>query len=400
VDSGSTLTEAYNALGWRVEASNASGVVDYLHDAAGEMIGGSLTGGSNQYIYFRGGLMAQYWNGASFAHLNGLGSTQQFTDWTGANPVDTLFYPWGQPVNSSVESLWAGFNDGNGWLLHEWQTDTRRYTPSAGRWFTPDPLGGDVTNPQSLNRYAYVLNNPTSLTDPTGLVTIHGPGNPPGGGGGGCDPGDPSCDPDPCDIDFVFCPGGGGGGGGGGSGPQPTPTANNGAQGNTLVSSLNCLSDQAIAALAQTLMNVLNRVLGTHYKYDTATVWNVTEGVTLNIDVIGQSMGNVPVPQNLPAGAITEPTSCTFHPDACSEFPNSIRLNIDPKLDVPSSGAPLPFPDDWGHIMYGTDASGTQITAIRIHGDVGASKGLAALAHAITFLIEQTQNGRCIEKFD
>ena len=194
--------------------------------------------------------------------------------------------------------------------------------------------------------------------------------------------------------------GGGGGGGGGGSGPQPTPTANNGAQGNTLVSSLNCLSDQAIAALAQTLMNVLNRVLGTHYKYDTATVWNVTEGVTLNIDVIGQSMGNVPVPQNLPAGAITEPTSCTFHPDACSEFPNSIRLNIDPKLDVPSSGAPLPFPDDWGHIMYGTDASGTQITAIRIHGDVGASKGLAALAHAITFLIEQTQNGRCIEKFD
>jgi RHS repeat-associated protein len=83
--------------------------------------------------------------------------------------VDTLFYPWGQPVNSSVESLWAGFNDGNGWLLHEWQTDTRRYTPSAGRWFTPDPLGGDVTNPQSLNRYAYVLNNPMTLTDPTGL---------------------------------------------------------------------------------------------------------------------------------------------------------------------------------------------------------------------------------------
>jgi RHS repeat-associated protein len=229
VDSGSTLTEAYNALGWRVEASNASGVVDYLHDAAGEMIGGSFTGGSNQYIYFRGGLMAQYWNGASFAHLNGLGSTQQFTDWTGANPVDTLFYPWGQPVNSSVESLWAGFNDGNGWLLHEWQTDTRRYTQSASRWFTPDPLGGGVTNPQSLNRYAYVLNNPMTLIDPTGLVTIHGPGNPPGGGGGGCDPGDPSCDPDPsCDIDFVFCgPGNGDGGVGDGSGGNVGGNAQN-----------------------------------------------------------------------------------------------------------------------------------------------------------------------------
>jgi len=37
---------------------------------------------------------------------------------------------------------------------------------------TPDPLGGDITNPQSLNRYAYALNNPTTLTDPLGLTSI------------------------------------------------------------------------------------------------------------------------------------------------------------------------------------------------------------------------------------
>ena len=32
--------------------------------------------------------------------------------------------------------------------------------------------GGDITNPQSLNRYAYVLNNPTNLIDPLGLDGI------------------------------------------------------------------------------------------------------------------------------------------------------------------------------------------------------------------------------------
>jgi uncharacterized protein RhaS with RHS repeats len=37
------------------------------------------------------------------------------------------------------------------------------------RWLTPDPMGGDLTNPQSLNRYAYALNNPETLVDPSGL---------------------------------------------------------------------------------------------------------------------------------------------------------------------------------------------------------------------------------------
>jgi len=45
----------------------------------------------------------------------------------------------------------------------------REYHLSQGRWMSPDPLGGDVTNPQSLNRYAYVGNNPLSFIDPLGL---------------------------------------------------------------------------------------------------------------------------------------------------------------------------------------------------------------------------------------
>jgi hypothetical protein len=50
-----------------------------------------------------------------------------------------------------------------------YDTPNRFYAPSPGRWHSPDPLGGDITNPQSWNRYAYALDNPCSLTDPLGL---------------------------------------------------------------------------------------------------------------------------------------------------------------------------------------------------------------------------------------
>jgi RHS repeat-associated protein len=45
----------------------------------------------------------------------------------------------------------------------------RYYGSSMGRTLSPDPIGGDMTNPQSLNKYAYALNNPLRFTDPTGL---------------------------------------------------------------------------------------------------------------------------------------------------------------------------------------------------------------------------------------
>ena len=38
-----------------------------------------------------------------------------------------------------------------------------------GRFMSPDPLGGHLEDPQTLNKYVYVRNNPLSLTDPTGL---------------------------------------------------------------------------------------------------------------------------------------------------------------------------------------------------------------------------------------
>jgi RHS repeat-associated protein len=75
----------------------------------------------------------------------------------------------------------------------------RYQSPVQGRFTSVDPLGrsAHVVNPQSFNRYSYVLNNPTNSTDPSGMIalirgTISG-GDYSGMDGGGDDdpPGDP-----------------------------------------------------------------------------------------------------------------------------------------------------------------------------------------------------------------
>jgi len=51
-------------------------------------------------------------------------------------------------------------------------TPNRMYASQYGRWLTPDPAGTKavtLTDPQTWNMYAYVRNNPTTLTDPSGL---------------------------------------------------------------------------------------------------------------------------------------------------------------------------------------------------------------------------------------
>jgi RHS repeat-associated protein len=122
--------------------------------------------------------------------------------------------PTGQ-IGNHLHQVYAGLPDYDP-RLDQYQTWFRRYQPGLGRWMTPDALGGDITSPQSLNRYAYALNNPETLTDPLGLdpsdcrvnasgsVTCYGPDSTTvyGGAGGNCQMVTPG---------YVYCPGSSGG---------------------------------------------------------------------------------------------------------------------------------------------------------------------------------------------
>jgi RHS repeat-associated protein len=112
-----------------------------------------------------------------FNHINNIGSTTVLTNHSGAAVQDILYYPWGQ---MPPWHLWGGGGANFAELPYQDpNTSTniamfRFHSPAVGRWLSPDPVAGDITNPQSLNRYAYVMNNPATLVDPLGLGSPSG----------------------------------------------------------------------------------------------------------------------------------------------------------------------------------------------------------------------------------
>lgn len=116
-------------------------------------------------------------------HVDHLGSVESVTNETGA-VVEKRSYDvfgarrnpqWGLPGSAASSKLRKGFTG------HEEDEEFglvnmkgRMMDPRLGRFTSTDPVIADIWNGQSLNRYAYVLNNPPAFVDPTGFV----PGSP------------------------------------------------------------------------------------------------------------------------------------------------------------------------------------------------------------------------------
>lgn len=94
------------------------------------------------------------------------------TNATGQSQQESTYYPFGgeqRVITNTVDNRYqfTGLHRDAESELDD--TLFRKYAQNLGRWLSPDPLAGDTFDPQSLNRYAYVLNNPVNFTDPLGL---------------------------------------------------------------------------------------------------------------------------------------------------------------------------------------------------------------------------------------
>ncbi len=174
--SGAGVTYAYDGDGERVEDSSPT---LYWYGMGGRVLAETDTSGDtvNEYIFFDGRRIARRDASGNVYYYSGnaLGSAT-ITTATGTVCYDADFYPFGGELtftNTCGQSYkFAGMRrDATTGLDH---TRFRQYSSNLGRWYSPDPLGGEVMNPQSLNRYAYVDNNPTTFVDPLGLSCNNG----------------------------------------------------------------------------------------------------------------------------------------------------------------------------------------------------------------------------------
>ena len=210
------VSATYDALGRMVETASGGSYQDFVYRPSGAPLAQLYRAALNQaWLPLPGGGTAMYNNnGLNYIrHIDWLGSSRLATTWAHAIHAKEAYAPFGEPYNetSTTDRSFTGEDQttvqggSNAQGLYDFLF--RRQDAASGRWLSPDPYNGsyDLTNPQSLNRYTYVTDNPLNFIDPTGLE-----GNclPPANCSINDSPPPPSDSPpplDPCDVYWYLC---------------------------------------------------------------------------------------------------------------------------------------------------------------------------------------------------
>ncbi len=189
--SGTITKYAYDADGRRVKKDIGGVVTRFVYNVAGQLIaeynesGGSLI---KEYVYKGGELITtiEPGNVVKYSTADHLGSPRVWTNGSGSVIANGRhdYAPFGEEltagygVRGSIGNYPAILQaDGQRKQFGSQERDNetgldfmqaRYYSMAHGRFTIPDSFGGKRTNPQTLNLYAYVLNNPLKWTDPTG----------------------------------------------------------------------------------------------------------------------------------------------------------------------------------------------------------------------------------------
>jgi RHS repeat-associated protein len=169
----------YDALGRMVELNRSGVYSQIVYAPSGSKLAlMNVQSLSKAFVPLTGGATAVYLSTglAYYRHSDWLGSSRLATTTTQTMYSDVAYAPYGETYAQAgtADFSFTGMNEdveqnANPATLYDFLA--REYG-IQGRWPSPDPAGllaVDPSNPQSWNRYAYVMNNPLALTDPTGM---------------------------------------------------------------------------------------------------------------------------------------------------------------------------------------------------------------------------------------
>jgi RHS repeat-associated protein len=168
----------YDAAGQRVYRERAGEVTQYYGlyiDLSYSKSGGILR--KTQYYYAGSLLIAQKSeSGKYWYHQDQLGSTRLITDHTGSVVARYDYNTFGTAMNASgtgtTDRQFTGHrtDDANNLIY----MNARYYDSDLGRFISADSIIPSMFDPQALNPYSYVTNNPINYTDPTGHQECEG----------------------------------------------------------------------------------------------------------------------------------------------------------------------------------------------------------------------------------
>jgi RHS repeat-associated protein len=192
VEGGLTYTQTFDAEN-RLKSVAVSGqTTQFIYDGDGNLVkkikpDGSKTiyvGGVYEVDKTSGGSVTRtvtYYPVAGAMRINStlyyvlkdhLGSASVVTDASGNILGENRYYPFGETRLSTgsilTDKLYTSQREMAGLGIYHY--GARFYSPKLGRFLSPDTIVQNFTNPQTLNRFSYVINNPLRYTDPTGHV--------------------------------------------------------------------------------------------------------------------------------------------------------------------------------------------------------------------------------------
>jgi RHS repeat-associated protein len=172
VSVGGSGSYGYDSANRRVKKVSGGVTTHYVWE--GDQVVAEYDGTSgaliSEYVYAGSRMVAREQSSTiRYYHADRL-STRMITDGAGAVVGTEDHLPFGEDAGV------VGENEKHRFTNYERDTESgtdyavnRQYSNGTGRFMRPDPVAGEIGNPQSFNRYSYSLNDPANLVDPLGL---------------------------------------------------------------------------------------------------------------------------------------------------------------------------------------------------------------------------------------